>query len=257
MNEESRANFESGRVINTTLPRRPGFVERTVTRLFMRPATVVGTTDVSQNFRLIDFQGEALKDCTWSPGDKVQVKLEGGFITRTYTPIEWSSIEGRTQFLVYCHGSAPGNDWARHVAPGDERPFFGPRSSISLEGLSSPTILFGDETSFALALALERSSSAPTDRRYVFEVNDRQEAAAVLATLKLPSPILIERRSEDTHLAEIRTAAINGISPGSTFVLTGKASSIQHISLMLKGAGVGTRSLRTKAYWAPGKEGLD
>lgn len=236
---------------------RPGIVERTVTRLFMRPAKVIAAESLSDNFRLIDFQSDALKECTWSPGDKVQVKLEGGFITRTYTPIMWNKAEGATRFLAYCHGSAPGSDWARHVGPGDERPFFGPRSSISLEALAPSTILFGDETSFALALALERSASTAGERRYVFEVNDRQEAAAVLEALELPAHILIERRSADAHLDEIGSAVMRDSLSETSFILTGKASSIQHVSRMLKGAGVETRALRTKAYWAPGKTGLD
>lgn len=238
---------------------RAGFLERTFVRLFTRPARVVGVTELSRNFRLIDFEGESLKECGWSPGDKVQVKLDGGMITRTYTPIGWNRAKGRTLFLAYCHGAGPGSEWARHVAPGDERQFFGPRASLSLDSLTSSTILFGDETSFALALALARQpgTNPLAEQRYVFEVNDLAEAASVLDLLELPKPILVERRADDGHLPEIADMVVDLMQPTSNFILSGKASSIQHVSRTLKADGVETRRLRAKAYWAPGKTGLD
>lgn len=236
---------------------RAGFVERTMTRLFMRPARVIRVRELSQNFRLIDFQSDALKQCSWSPGDKVQVKLDGGFITRTYTPITWNQDEGSTQFLAYCHGTGPGSDWARHVATGDERQFFGPRGSLSLDGLASSTVLFGDETSFALALTLEHTVNPSVRRHYVFEVNDLKESAGVLQQLGLPAPILVERQENDQHLSELTCAVLDARQPTSNFILSGKASSIQFASRALKAGGVGTGALRTKAYWAPGKAGLD
>lgn len=235
-----------------------GLLERTVTRLFfMKPVQVTANQTLSPNFRLIEFRGEGIKENTWSPGDKVQVKLDGGFITRTYTPIEWDVTEGRTQFLAYCHGNGPGSDWAKDVAPGDERQFFGPRSSISLADLGSSAVLFGDETSFAIALALEKSSDATLKRQYIFEVNDKEESAAVLEKLGLPSPILIERQKDDAHLNEIGAAILATVQLGNTYILSGKAQSIQYVSRALKAEGVNTKSLRTKAYWAPGKTGLD
>ena len=237
--------------------RRPGVLERAFTKLFMRPAMVVKASELSQHFRLIDFQSEALKDASWSPGDKVQVKLDGGFITRTYTPIEWDRDQGTTRFLAYCHGAGPGSEWAKQVVAGDERQFFGPRSSISLQGLTSSTILFGDETSFALALALEKALPSDVVRRYVFEVDDRLEAASVLHQVGLTAPLMVERRGGDDHLPEVAEAISQAAESATTFILTGKAASIQYISRALKAAGVGTGSLRTKAYWAPGKVGLD
>jgi len=40
--------------------RRAGLIERTITRLWMRPARIVGITSLSEKFRLFDFQGDAL-----------------------------------------------------------------------------------------------------------------------------------------------------------------------------------------------------
>ena len=40
-------------------------------------------------------------------------------------------------------------------------------------------------------------------------------------------------------------------------VLSGKASSIQAVTRRLRALGVARRSIHAKAYWAPGKTGLD
>jgi hypothetical protein len=40
-------------------------------------------------------------------------------------------------------------------------------------------------------------------------------------------------------------------------VLSGKATSIQRLSKQLRQLGISRGRLQTKAYWAPGKAGLD
>jgi hypothetical protein len=40
--------------------RRAGLIERTITRLWMRAARIVGITRLSEKFRLVDFLGHAL-----------------------------------------------------------------------------------------------------------------------------------------------------------------------------------------------------
>jgi NADPH-dependent ferric siderophore reductase len=47
------------------------------------------------------------------------------------------------------------------------------------------------------------------------------------------------------------------ITDPTHFILSGKAQSIQFVSRALKERGIPPRRLRTKAYWAPGKKGLD
>ncbi|KGB24904.1 hypothetical protein ApDm4_1195 [Acetobacter pomorum] len=47
------------------------------------------------------------------------------------------------------------------------------------------------------------------------------------------------------------------IDNGAVFVLTGNASTIQRLRQNLKSRGVPPTRLIAKAYWAPGKTGLD
>ncbi|MBO9644139.1 MAG: siderophore-interacting protein [Pseudacidovorax sp.] len=234
--------------------RRAGLIERTITRLWLRPARIVGVRRLSERFRLFDVQGDAWKGIGSSLGDKLQMKLDEGLAARTYTPIEWDSQTGTTQFLAYCHGTGPGSAWAERAQVGDERQFFGPRASLDMSGLASPAVFFGDETSFGLALALQRSANG---RPFIFEVNDTEECACVLDALGLTAR-LVKRLPNDAHLQSISEALVPSVpSPESAFVVTGKASSIQHVSRFLKTAGVDQSRLRAKVYWATGKVGLD
>lgn len=257
MTKELTAASDLPRIEPEASTAKGGLLERTLTRLIMKPAKVVEVITLSENFRLIGFQSDALKGCSWTPGDKVQVKLDGGFITRTYTPISWDPIEGKTQFLAYCHGGGPGSKWAEQLKPGDQRQFFGPRRSIGFDGLPKSVVLFGDETSFALALALEGMIDQSTERHYIFEVTNRDEVSTVLDKLGLPQSKLIMRQPGDTHLDQVLHALGSAMQPTTAFVLSGKASTIQHLNRSLKAHGVEARRLRTKAYWAPGKVGLD
>lgn len=85
-------------------------------RFLFREATVTRITPLGARFRLVDLEGAALREVKWTPGDKVQVFLDGvGF--RTYTPMTWDAVAGTTRFLVYVHDAAyPGAGWGRALA---------------------------------------------------------------------------------------------------------------------------------------------
>lgn len=234
-----------------------GFLERTLTRFFMYPARISATENLSDSFRLIELQGDALKDRDWTPGDKIQIKLAGGVTTRTYTPINWDKASGSTRFLAYCHGNGPGSELAKYLVIGDELTIFGPRKSLDLTKLGTDVLLFGDETSFGLAAALDATGRSILSRQYVFEVNDRLKSLSVLGALGLTGAHAIERRQDDTHLEELRKTVMRIKRHCTAFVLSGKASSIQKINQSLRKRGVESRKLHAKAYWAPGKAGLD
>lgn len=240
----------------TGLP-RGHLIERTLTRLLMRPAAVSAVFPLSANFRFIDFEGESLTGVEWAAGDKVQIKFPGGLLTRTYTPIQWDKTLGSTRFLGFCHGHGIGSEWVRSVVPGDQRHLMGPRSSLNMSDLGLGALLFGDETSFALAAALQGTEHSGNRHRFIFEVNDEEEARSVLNQIGLANALTIERRPDDSHYEALSRTILTACEGSSTYVLSGKAQSIQLVSRTLKGAGIQTRQLRTKAYWAPGKSGLD
>ena len=234
----------------------PGRVTQTLLRWLMRPARVTAVETLSPHFRLVDLEGEALRNVAWTIGQKVQVAIGSGLSARTYTPMSWHSDKGRTRMLTFSHGDGPGSRWASGLREGDTCQFFGPRRSLDLSGLAAPVVLFGDETSFGLAAAL-RDSPRGDGAIHVFEASDVAESRLVLEAIGLGQATLIERIADDAHLAAAEAEVLRLAASGAHFVLTGKASSIQRVSRALKAVGVESQRLKTKAYWAEGKVGLD
>lgn len=234
----------------------PGLVTRTLLRWLMRPARVAAVETLSPHFRLVDLEGEALRNVAWTPGQKVQVAMGSGLTARTYTPMSWNADSGGTRLLTFAHGEGPGSRWASGLRAGDTCQFFGPRRSLDLSGFASPIVLFGDETSFGLAAAL-RESHQGARALHVFEVSNVAESRRVLEALGLAQATLIERIADDAHLAAAEAEVLRLAAHGTHYVLTGKASSIQRVSRALKAAGVVSSRLKTRAYWARGKTGLD
>jgi NADPH-dependent ferric siderophore reductase len=225
-------------------------------RWLMRPARVANVETLSPHFRLVELEGDALKDVAWTAGQKIQVAMGTGLSARTYTPMSWDAGHGRTRLLAFAHGDGPGSRWASGLRAGDACQFFGPRRSLDLAGLVAPVVLFGDETSFGLAAAL-RDTLRAGGALHMFEATEIAESRQVLEPIGLGQARLIARSTGDDHLATVEAEMLRLAANGAQFVLTGKASSIQRISRALKATGVASSRIKAKAYWAPGKTGLD
>ena len=98
---------------------------------------------------------------------------------------------------------------------------------------------------------------APGDA--VLEATHASEVEAALAALGLTGATVIERQAADAHHeamidAMVRTTASH---PGSNVVLSGRGVATQAVRRGLKERGIDLSRSRAKAYWAPGKTGLD
>lgn len=232
-----------------------GRLSNALRRLLMRPARVAACETLAEG-TLITLEGAALQGVGWTPGQKVQVAMSAPFVTRTYTPIDWDPVAGRTRLVAYAHAEGPGSAWALAAQPGDVCDIFGPRGSVEAPSGAAPLALFGDETAIGLAHALR----AYDPQRHVtchFELNDVDRSDAVLGRLDLSDAVRFARRADDGQVAEMETALAWPAEAGAAFVLTGKAATVQRLRLHLKQLGVPASRIATKVYWAPGKSGLD
>ncbi|MGC2290015.1 MAG: siderophore-interacting protein [Thermoplasmata archaeon] len=234
-----------------------GLTERWTGWLF-RKVTISCIEVLSERFRVITLAGAGLRDARWVPRQKIQITVERG-ANRTYTPFEWDSVQGETRILAFSEGQGPGAVWATKVHVGDACRFSGPRRSLDLSGLGRSTFLFGDETSFGLALAL-RTTIAPSDTvALLFEVSSVEESERAWQAFGGPSVPLVRRTDADAHLTEVETQTLKILDERAPtdFILTGKASSIQRVRGLLRDRGIPSSCLRVKAYWAAGRKGLD
>lgn len=234
----------------------PGRLSQTLIRMFMKHARVTEVATISAGLRLITLESPEFKGITWTPGQKVQVAMGSAFASRTFTPIEWDAQAGRTRLLGYVHGNGPGGTWANNVQPGDECDVFGPRTSLNVSHVNGLSVVLGDETSIGLIAALSRYSPGKP-LKALLEVGAVAQTSQALTQLDLGSVELFERTEDDTHLTTIEHCLPAFVASGATFVLTGKAPTIQRLRRALKAQGVPASRLIAKAYWAPGKRGLD
>jgi ferric-chelate reductase (NADPH) len=232
-----------------------GRLTRLLKRWFLRSGQVASVASFSPNFRLVNLAGEQLKDVSWSPGQQIQIGVGPGMINRTYTPLSWSAAKGTTQILVYLHGEGPATRLFGDLQPEQDFDFLGPRGSVDLSDLAAPTLLFGDETCFGLAKVLHSQLGAGA--HLLFEVTEPIESRSVLQAIGLGDAAHVERAPDDSHLVDVEEHLSRQAVDYSHFILAGKASSIQRARQILKAAGVAPSRVRAKAYWAPGKTGLD
>lgn len=238
--------------------RRLGRLESAVARWFTRSASVREVHTLAQGFRLLTLEGEALQGAAWVPGQKVQLLL-GGWVQRTYTPLTWDSERGTTELLAYLHGASPASDWAREARVKQPCAVFGPRGSLDLTALTRPALLFGDETSFGLAHALRFTARGADGVELVLEVSSLAAAQAALAALGVSGAHLIQRQPDDAHLTDVEAliSSLRAKHAIASWVLSGKATSIQTLTKLLRRLDAPRSSIQSKAYWAPGKVGLD
>ena len=239
----------------------PGLFGQAVLKLMTHETRVDAVHALSPHFRLVSLRGDSLRKVAHVPGDKVQVRV-AGMAFRTYTPFRLGEGDDSLALLGYEHGDAPAARWLGSVAPGDRCHLMGPRRSLDLAAIDRSTVFFGDETSLGLALALCGTPLGGLDTHFIFEVTDADEVRSVLEAMgrgMLQHAWLVERRADGGHLVAVEAALARyaGADSFRQYVLSGQSLSVQRLHRSLKAAGAKPSQMLVKAYWAPGKVGLD
>jgi NADPH-dependent ferric siderophore reductase len=226
-----------------------GLVSRLLSPLLFRRAQLVAKQQLAQGLYHIKLQGPELRHQRWSSGDKIQIKVGGTLITRTYTPFRWDNELGQTEFIAHSLTDGPGSLWVSSVQIGQDVSLFGPRHSLNLTKLDATnTVMIGDETAIGLALAF---NSAHT----LLEVADAATLKPALARLGLSNFTLYQRPLRSGMPEEL----IQDLPDYAhrSLLLAGRAASIKQLQRLLREQGAASSALLSKVYWADGKTGLD
>lgn len=235
------------------MARSAGALSRAVARMIARQATIVAIERLAGDLVAITLEASGFRGVAWTPGDKVQIAMGSVFETRTYTPIEWDAKRGRTRIIGYLHGAGPGCTWLRQAAEGDTCDVLGPRHSLDVRKPVGRIAFIGDETSLGLVYAGARQQ----DCSYLLEADNADAIMQIAKGWSLGDGIVTAREPGDYHLGGWMVELSALADQGATFVLTGKAQTIQRLKAGLNEFGVPSSRIMTKAYWAPGKTGLD
>jgi ferric-chelate reductase (NADPH) len=224
----------------------------------LTPARVSGVEKISENFQMLHLESALFEKESFRPGEKIQINT-GDWDVRTYTPIAVNPRVGRLSILAFLHGNGPGSRWASSAKAGDCVQVLGPRPSLSLRDAEA-IVFFGDETSFAVASTFIKHFGEAAHSHFVFEVASISEAKIVGERIGLDKrSVFITRQLDDSHLEKASAHLQESLkaNPMHPFLLTGNAKSILHLRNQLRTQGLLPKETKLKAYWAPGKMGLD
>ena len=240
------------------MPTLSRLLSSAVEKLLFHPVTITGVETMGESFRLLTMQGVGFQGVKWIPGQAVQIFL-GNLTKRAYTPMNLDSDAGSASFLFYLHGKGPGSEWAASARTGNICQVMRPKNSLDFTSFSAPALFFGDETSLAAAQALHRCRSEIAPARYVFELNSPAQAEEILQKFGVSQARLVQKCEDGSHLADVisQMAEQAAQMQSPQWVFTGQARSIQSVQKGLKQAGISFLRSKVKAYWSPGKTGLD
>lgn len=210
----------------------------------LKRATVVACADAGDGFRRITLRTDAPRPASCS---KLQLLLPTDDV-RTYSPIA-GPADGEMVLLGWTGAGGPGARWVAEVAVGAEVHLAGPHASLTLP--SGPVVIVGDETSVGVAAsyAAERA-----DQVYAILQGNSPEALRSAAESVGLRPTHVVKRGDTKGLVEA-IAAVHARAPEVTVGLTGGSELVVAVRQALQARGI--RNIKTKAYWIPGKTGLD
>jgi len=207
-------------------------------------ASVIACTDAGDGFRRISLRSKASRPAA---GSKVQLLLPSDDV-RTYSPIA-SPEEGEFVLLGWKHAGGPGARWIAEVTVGSEVFFAGPQRSLELS--TGPVVIVGDETSVGVAASY--AAARPGQVQAVLQGRSPEQVRAAAECVGL-RPTHVAARDDISSLIEAIVAA-HASAPHGSVGLTGGSELVVAVRDALRARGV--PNVKTKAYWIPGKTGLD
>ena len=206
---------------------------------------VAEVQDLSPRVRRIRFSGETLTGLTWSPGDKVKLRLRG--VSRSYTPAMVDEDQGWMDVIFFLHGRGPATRWAAGAGVGTRAMLTKPEKSFK-RGKKEPAwaLFMGDETTLGLAQAL--LSALPSRTVVMGAIEITAGDAPAVQGLGLPLSVAIRDDHYGDALVDWLTQATLPEGDGVIWI-SGEAVTVRTLKKVLSERDLGKTSVKTKGYW--------
>jgi NADPH-dependent ferric siderophore reductase len=239
------------------MPKAPKWFNDTVETLISSKMPLVRVTEMeylTPCIKRIRLQGD-LKGLTFHPGYAISVRINDTEY-RNYTPAFEDVEKGIIELIVHLHGDAPGSRYMNNLSTGDELKLVPPRGKKVYSENVKQYFFFGDETTVALAYALnERVKKNKALLQFYFELDT--ENKNIPAILGLDNYNVFSKNKSFIEIDLINKWPLFQ-GPGvkdACFIVTGNATSVQTVRRALKQHAV-SGNIIAQAYWAAGKTGL-
>jgi NADPH-dependent ferric siderophore reductase len=239
------------------MPKAPKWLNDTVESLLsskMPLVRVTATEYLSPFIKRIRLQGD-LKGWSVQPGYATAVRINDNEY-RNYTPSLEDVEKGIVELIIHLHSDAPGSRYMNNLSAGDELKLLMPRGKKVYNEDVKPFFFFGDETTLALACALnEKLKKNSLLLQFYFELDAENKNIPGILGLDNYSVFSKNKTFADVELIRELPLAETPCWKGATYIVAGNATSVQTIRRALKQQGV-SGSIIAQAYWAAGKTGL-
>ncbi len=223
---------------------------------------------LTPTLRRIRVGSPALAARPYTPGQHVRIEINDplslyGIVRpsqtlRTYTIWEHSAEEGYFDICVHLYdGEGIGLEWARHARSGDTVFFWGPMGDFVVTDPSPYLLFVGEETASAAFGPMIRALP-PETKTYVVSQSESPEH-----DVPLPGSVHLHRSHRNGGSAVSSIDLVTTLAelslpdrPGRAYV-AGEARTCQLVRThLVQERGWERTHVRTKPFWAPGKQGL-
>ncbi|MFP9098119.1 siderophore-interacting protein [Flavobacterium sp. RHBU_24] len=237
------------------MPSAPKWLFDVVERLSPKlPSMVVTATRLlSSSVKKITFSGD-FSGLDFREGYCIDFRVTDTEVRR-YTPSFVDDVNGILELVVHLHGNAPGARFMDALQPGDTVNISAPRGHKYYDIGTDNYVIFGDETSLALACSFQQSfKKNRQDFRFYLELDP--ENGEVPALLGLENYTVFPKNGafKNPEIIKLLPQLQDMSWRLATFILTGNVVSAQALRKALKGVAQG--KVHLQGYWISGKKGL-
>jgi len=239
------------------MPSAPKWVFDIIERLFTSKLPLMEVVDIaflSPEVKKIRFKTD-FSGLTFKTGDYMDFRVSDTDVRR-YT-ISYVDIEnGMLEFIVHLHGKAIGSQYMGNLKIGDKININQPRGHKCYDESAGKYVIFGDETSLAIACSLFTVLKQNQHSfQFYFELDEANKNVPRL--LGLENCTVFSKNKLFRNEEWIKDLPLFKTEEWKTanFVLTGNVKSVQIFKKVLKNSGV-TGKIFSQGYWLEGKRGL-
>lgn len=237
------------------MPTVPAFIASRAEKWFGKPARVAKVEPLGSDLRRVVFEGPQLRHSSWRPGEAVEFRVSSTAL-RHYTPTSWDNERGHFEVIFYLNGYGPGSTWAEKLTVGEQVFVLGPGEPVRICDARRQVFL-GDETTIGLFMAMNNAvkSGSGGNNASAHVVIEATENAAERLAVFMPEFTVLRRSGARGNVLD--SWASENVKPDDAVYLVGHAQTIQRLrKQVVDSRGVSRSLVRTRAYWADGKEGL-
>jgi len=238
------------------MPNAPKWVLDAVEKILIPklPLMKVAQTELlSPSVKRIRFYGD-FKKLNFKPGSYMDIRVSDTEVRR-YSAAFSDTKNGIMDFIVHLHGAHPGSEYMRKLNVGDKISTSILKPHKCYNESSKKYVVFGDETSLALACSIFSVFKENNDEfQFYFELTEENKNIPELLHLENYTVFAKDGAFRNEKWIQNLPVIQEEKWKDAVFILTGNAKSVQTFRKAAKNNS--SAKIVSQGYWMEGKKGL-